>query len=83
MKLLDLNGNVVGTLDLNEEQIKEFFGDEDDVHREFMEFVEHAELNPPHVNWGAWAGDLDLDEILKKRQGGFFKKQEELKNINL
>ncbi len=28
--------------------------------------LEDCELNPPHVNWGPWAGDLDLDSLLRE-----------------
>ncbi len=35
--------------------------------KEFEEF----ELNPPHVNWGPWAGDLDLNSLLKENTPEF------------
>jgi len=44
LKLLDLDGNVVGFLDLNEEEILEFFGDGDDKELdEFMELIKSGD----------------------------------------
>jgi len=41
--------------------------DFNDMLKELEEW-EDMELNPPHVNWGTWAGDIDLDLLLEKTQ---------------
>jgi hypothetical protein len=41
---------------MKQEELKEMLED-----NEFDDF----ELNPAQVNWGPWAGDLDLNSLLK------------------
>jgi hypothetical protein len=41
---------------MKQEELKKMLEDDE---------FDDIELNPPSVNWGPWAGDLDLNSLLK------------------